>query len=89
MTRPGRVPACINIRQAIDAAAAALTKAGVGSPRADAELLAAHAAGVDRGRLPLVEAGPGFFERYGALIAQRIERKPLQHIVGTALCIVL
>ena len=84
MTRPGRVPACVNIRQAIDAAAAALTKAGVGSPRADAELLAAHAAGVDRGRLPLVEAGPGFFERYGALIAQRIERKPLQHIVGTA-----
>ena len=84
MTRPGRVPACVNIRQAIDAAAAALTKAGVGSPRADAELLAAHAAGVDRGRLPLVEARPGFFERYGALIAQRIERKPLQHIVGTA-----
>ena len=84
MTRPGRVPASINIRQSIDAAAAALTEAGVGSPRADAELLAAHAAGVDRGRLPLVEAGPGFFERYGALVAQRIERKPLQHIVGTA-----
>jgi len=38
----------------------------------------------NRGRLPLVEAGPGFFEQYGALIDQRIERKPLQHIVGTA-----
>ena len=72
------------LRQAIDAAVAALTKAGVGSPRADAELLAAHAAGVDRGKLSLVEPGPDFFERYGALVAQRIERKPLQHIVGTA-----
>ena len=72
------------LRQAIDAAVAALTKVGVGSPRADAELLAAHAAGVDRGKLSLVEPGPDFFERYGALVAQRIERKPLQHIVGTA-----
>jgi release factor glutamine methyltransferase len=84
MTRLGRGPACTNIRQAIDAAVAALTKAGVGSPRADAELLAAHAAGVDRGKLSLVEPGPDFFERYGVLVAQRIERKPLQHIVGTA-----
>ncbi|WP_006245030.1 peptide chain release factor N(5)-glutamine methyltransferase [Mycolicibacterium tusciae] len=72
------------LRQAIDAAAAALEKAGVGSPRADAELLAAHAAGVDRGRLPFVDAGPGFFETYDGLVAARVERKPLQHIVGTA-----
>ncbi|MGO4444046.1 peptide chain release factor N(5)-glutamine methyltransferase [Mycobacterium sp. 2YAF39] len=72
------------LRQAIDAAAAALAEAGVGSPRADAELLAAHAAGVDRGRLAFFEAGPGFFELYDGLVAERIDRKPLQHIVGTA-----
>ena len=41
------------LRQVIDAAAAALAEAGVGSPRIDAELLAAHAAGTDRGRLAL------------------------------------
>ena len=35
----------------IDAAEVALAEAGVGSPRTDAELLAAHAAGTDRGRL--------------------------------------
>lgn len=84
MTRLGRGPACTNIRLAIDAAEAALVNAGVGSPRADAELLAAHAAGVDSGRLPLVEAGPDFLELYGGLVAQRVKRKPLQHIVGTA-----
>ncbi len=84
MTRFGRVPACANIRQAIDAATAALAEAGVGSPRADAELLAAHAAGVDRGRLPFFEAGPAFFETYDGLVAERVDRKPLQHIVGTA-----
>ncbi|WP_099040796.1 peptide chain release factor N(5)-glutamine methyltransferase [Mycobacterium neglectum] len=72
------------IRRAIDTAAAVLAKAGVGSPRADAELLAAHAAGVERGRLPFFEAGPGFFETYDGLVAERAERKPLQHIVGTA-----
>jgi release factor glutamine methyltransferase len=71
------------LRQAIDAAEAALAKAGIGSPRADAELLAAHAAGTDRGRLALVEAGPDFFQRYGGLIAQRVNRVPLQHIIGT------
>ena len=74
----------MTVRQAIDAAAAALAKAGVGSPRADAELLAAHAAGVDRGRLAFFDAEPGFFETYDGLVAERVERKPLQHIVGTA-----
>ena len=42
----------------IDAAAVALAEAGVGSPRADAELLAAHAAGTDRGRLAFADTGP-------------------------------
>lgn len=72
------------LRHAIDAAAAALERAGVGSPRTDAELLAAHAAGVDRGRLPFFDVGPAFFETFDGLVAERVERKPLQHIVGTA-----
>ena len=69
---------------AIDAAAAALAEAGVGSPRADAELLAAHAAGTDRGRLAFADIATDFCERYGALVAQRAKRMPLQHLIGTA-----
>jgi release factor glutamine methyltransferase len=72
------------LRQAIDAAAAALDEAGVGSPRVDAELLAAHVAGVDRGRLAVADVAPEFFERYDAIVAERLKRIPLQHIIGTA-----
>jgi release factor glutamine methyltransferase len=71
-------------RQVIDAAEATLAEAGVGSPRADAELLAAHAAGTDRGRLAATEAGPEFFDRYRALVAARAQRVPLQHLTGCA-----
>jgi release factor glutamine methyltransferase len=74
----------MTMRQLIDAAAVALAEAGVGSPRTDAELLAAHAAGTDRGRLALVEANPEFFDRYDGLVAQRAKRVPLQHLTGTA-----
>lgn len=70
--------------QMIDAAATSLAEAGVAAPRVDAELLAAHATGTDRGRLRFVEAGPGFAEQYGELIARRAQRVPLQHLVGTA-----
>ncbi|MDT7732331.1 MAG: release factor glutamine methyltransferase [Mycobacterium sp.] len=84
MTRLGRVPACANIRQVIDAAAAALAEAGVGSPRTDAELLAAHAAATDRGRLAFADTGPEFCERYDELVARRAKRVPLQHLTGTA-----
>lgn len=72
------------LRQVIDAAAVALAEAGVGSPRTDAELLAAHAAGTDRSRLAFVDIEPGFRDRYDNLVAQRANRVPLQHIVGTA-----
>jgi release factor glutamine methyltransferase len=84
MTRHGRVPAFPTLRQLIDAAKAALTEAGVGSPRTDAELLAAHAADTDRGRLAFADAGPEFRERYDELVAQRAKRVPLQHLTGTA-----
>ena len=68
----------------IDAAEVALAEAGVGSPRTDAELLAAHAAGTDRGRLAFADTGPDFVERYDELVAQRAKRVPLQHLTGTA-----
>ncbi|OBI82757.1 peptide chain release factor N(5)-glutamine methyltransferase [Mycobacterium sp. E740] len=72
------------LSQMIDAAATALAEAGVAAPRVDAELLAAHVTGTDRGRLRFVDAGPGVAERYGDLIARRARRIPLQHLVGTA-----
>jgi release factor glutamine methyltransferase len=72
------------LRQVIDAAEVALAEAGVGSPRADAELLAAHAAGTDRGRLAFTDTGPDFQARYDGLVAQRVKRIPLQHLIGTA-----
>jgi release factor glutamine methyltransferase len=84
MTRLGRVPACADMRQVIDAAEATLTEAGIGSPRADAELLAAHVAGTDRGRLAFTDAGPDFQQRFESLVAQRARRIPLQHLTGTA-----
>lgn len=55
------------------------------SPRIDAELLAAHVVGVERGRLglvPLVDAE--VIDEYRALVARRAERIPLQHITGVA-----
>ena len=72
------------LRQVIDAAEVALAEAGVGSPRIDAELLAAHVAATDRGRLAFVDAGPEFRERYDELVARRAKRVPLQHLTGTA-----
>jgi release factor glutamine methyltransferase len=72
------------LRHAIDAAAVALAEAGVGSPRTDAELLAAHAAGTDRGRLAFTDEGPEFRDRYDGLVAQRAKRVPLQHLTGSA-----
>lgn len=72
------------IRDAIAQAATELAAAGVDSAGVDAELLAAHAAGVDRGRLLFAEPDPAFYPRYRALIGQRAQRIPLQHIIGSA-----
>ncbi len=72
------------LRHVIDAAEVALAEAGVGSPRTDAELLAAHAADTDRGRLAITDANPDFFDRYDGLVAQRAKRVPLQHLTGIA-----
>ncbi|OZD69772.1 protein-(glutamine-N5) methyltransferase, release factor-specific [Rhodococcus sp. 05-340-1] len=72
------------LRLAILEATSMLDAAGVPSPRVDAELLAAHLVGVDRGRLglvPLVE--PEVVEAYFRTVEQRAKRIPLQYITGT------
>jgi release factor glutamine methyltransferase len=73
------------LRCAIDSATALLAEAGIDSARYDAEELAAHLAGTERGRLALL-ANPedGFFDRYRATIAERSRRVPLQHLTGAA-----
>jgi release factor glutamine methyltransferase len=72
------------IRDAIAQAAAQLAAAGIDSARVDAELLAAHAAGVDRSRLLFAEPEPAFYPRYRSLVEKRTRRIPLQHIIGWA-----
>jgi release factor glutamine methyltransferase len=73
------------LRREIEHAAAELAEAGVGSPRADAEELAAYAAGTSWGRLSVLgEIDDDFCSRYADLVAARVSRIPLQHIVGSA-----
>jgi release factor glutamine methyltransferase len=73
------------LRSAIDSATTLLADAGIDSARYDAEELAAHFAGTERGRLSLL--GPPddvFFDHYSAAVAARSRRVPLQHLTGTA-----
>lgn len=73
------------LRLAIKEAERILTAAGVPSPRVDAELLAAHVLGVERGRLPLVPlVDPPVVDAIGQLVTQRASRVPLQHLTGWA-----
>ena len=73
------------LRLAIIEAERELAAAGVASPRVDAEVLAAHVLGVERGKLmlhPMVE--PELLETLSALVKRRATREPLQHLLGTA-----
>jgi release factor glutamine methyltransferase len=73
------------LRRAIDSAAAVLAEAGIDSARWDAEELAAHVAGAERGRLTLIESiDDEFLIRYHDVVAARSRRVPLQHLTGTA-----
>lgn len=73
------------LRRAIDDAAATLAEAGIDSARWDAEQLAAHLVGTERGRLALLDPpGEEFFGRYRDVVAARSQRVPLQHLLGTA-----
>lgn len=78
-----------SVRASIRSAAARLAAAGVGSPRYDAESLAAHVLGSTRvGLLSMDRLGPAavaqFAHSYDALIDRRVAREPLQHITGVA-----
>ncbi|WP_280245073.1 peptide chain release factor N(5)-glutamine methyltransferase [Nocardia abscessus] len=75
----------VSLRPVLNEAAEALRAAGVHSPRADAEQLAAHLLGVERTRLmmvPLVE--PELVTRLRGLVDQRARRVPLQYLTGLA-----
>ncbi|WP_255507342.1 peptide chain release factor N(5)-glutamine methyltransferase [Mycolicibacterium sp. 018/SC-01/001] len=72
------------MRQLISDAADQLAAAGVASPRVDAELLAAHAAGTDRGLVGFAAADAEFVRRFADLVGRRAQRVPLQHLIGTA-----
>ena len=64
-------------------ATARLAEAGVDSPRADAELIAAHVHNVKRGELHTVP-DKDFDARFWVDIGRRENREPLQHITGQA-----
>jgi release factor glutamine methyltransferase len=64
-------------------ATARLAEAGVESPRADAELIAAHVHRIKRGELHTVPDA-AFDATFWADIARRANREPLQHITGHA-----
>jgi release factor glutamine methyltransferase len=64
-------------------AAARLAEAGVESPRAEAELIAAHVHGVRRTELHAVPDS-AFDARFWEGVGRRAAREPLQHITGRA-----
>jgi release factor glutamine methyltransferase len=67
-------------------AAATLAAAGVEAPERDAERLLRHVLGWDRARLiahPEHEVPPEGAAVFGALLARRASREPLQYILGT------
>jgi release factor glutamine methyltransferase len=62
-----------------------LADAGVASPRVDAELIAAHVLGVERGKLPMVPlVDPPVVDAIGQLVERRAKHVPLQHLTGWA-----
>jgi len=73
----------------IDWARGALADAGIGSPRADAEVLLGQALGVERSevrRLRVLdrEVGDDVAEAFAGLVGRRAAREPLQHLTGVA-----
>lgn len=86
---PSDAPVEPDLGQIVRAASARLGAAGVVTPDADAELLAAHVLGRSRGelaaaafrgdRLSVQDAA-----RFEELVVRRAAREPLQHLTGTA-----
>ena len=77
------------VRTLLSTATDRLAAAGVPSPRADAEVLLAHALGVERSQLGVLAAlgrdvEPAVTGRFAALLEERADRVPLQHLTGRA-----
>jgi release factor glutamine methyltransferase len=74
-----------SVREALDAAVAALAAAGVSTPRLDAELLLGEATGRDRAALaadPESAVDAGSARAFGAMIRRRVAREPVAYILG-------
>lgn len=83
---PDRRLARTTVRDALDSARIALTAAGCGTPRLDAELLLGAAMGVGRAALiadPGRELAPEAARRFQAAAARRRDREPVAYILGT------
>jgi release factor glutamine methyltransferase len=81
----GTTTAAGTVRDALTAAADALTATGVDSPRLDAELMLAEASGRDRARLaaePEAPIDPGAARVFGTMVRRRLRREPLAYILG-------
>jgi release factor glutamine methyltransferase len=79
-------PAGTPVREALDSAVIALTAAGVDTPRLDAEVLLAHALGVDRAAL-VIDAerpveGPAVRSFQDAVRRRSVRREPVAYITG-------
>lgn len=81
-------PAAESLSDLLRRAAATLAAAGVATPDADAELLAAHVFALTRGELAAAafrgDAAPADTARFESLVARRAAREPLQHLTGLA-----
>jgi release factor glutamine methyltransferase len=73
------------VDELVRAAEQRLADAGIASPRVDAELLMAHVLGTSRARLLLMpKLKRRRAEEFAALVGRRVQREPLQHLLGTA-----
>ncbi len=76
----------VPVRDALEGAITALTAAGVETPRLDAEVLLAHAMGIDRARLyidrELTVEGPAVRRYQDAVRRRSVEREPVAYITG-------
>jgi release factor glutamine methyltransferase len=77
----------VTVGELLSAATARLAAAGVGSPRVDAELLAADLFDVERPELLMHlsdEVDAAIAAEYESFVERRAAREPLQHITGLA-----
>ncbi|MQA73155.1 MAG: peptide chain release factor N(5)-glutamine methyltransferase [Solirubrobacterales bacterium] len=74
-----------SVGEALGAATDALAAAGVETPRLDAELLLAEAAGLERARLtadPSAGVDAAAAREFGVMVRRRVRREPVAYILG-------